>query len=158
MKVAVSSTGKSLDAPVDPRLGRADYLLIVDTDTGALVEIIDNLSAREAAHGAGINAASRIAEAGAEAILTGRVGPKAAAVCQKAGIVMISDVSGTVREAVNRFKLGQQNQTVSRAEPEETFAGRLPDGQMGQGSGRGLGGGRRGCGGGGQGRGMCRRK
>ena len=32
MKVAVSSTGKELESAVDQRFGRADYLVIVDTD------------------------------------------------------------------------------------------------------------------------------
>ncbi len=31
MKVAITSQGKSLDAPVDPRFGHAPYILIVYT-------------------------------------------------------------------------------------------------------------------------------
>ncbi len=81
MKIAVSATGPERTSQVDPRFGRAPYLLIVETDNGELVQVIDNRAAAEAAQGAGINAASRIAEAGAQAILTGMVGPKAAAVC-----------------------------------------------------------------------------
>ena len=33
MKVAVTSKGTSLDSVIDPRFGRAPYILIVDTDT-----------------------------------------------------------------------------------------------------------------------------
>ena len=33
MKIAVSSKGTDLDAEVDPRFGRCQYLLFVDTDT-----------------------------------------------------------------------------------------------------------------------------
>ncbi|MDH3567576.1 MAG: dinitrogenase iron-molybdenum cofactor biosynthesis protein, partial [Desulfobacteraceae bacterium] len=33
MKIAVTSRGKDLDSPVDPRFGRAAYILVVDTKT-----------------------------------------------------------------------------------------------------------------------------
>ena len=33
MKIAVTSTGTELDSPVDPRFGRAAFILIVDSDT-----------------------------------------------------------------------------------------------------------------------------
>jgi len=31
MKIAITSTGPDLEAQVDPRFGRAQYLLVVDT-------------------------------------------------------------------------------------------------------------------------------
>ena len=33
MKICVTSTGPSLDAPVDPRFGRCQYFMIVDSET-----------------------------------------------------------------------------------------------------------------------------
>ena len=33
MKIAVTSTGKTLDSDIDPRFGRAAYFVIVDTET-----------------------------------------------------------------------------------------------------------------------------
>ena len=33
MKIAVTSTGQNLDATVDPRFGRAAYILIVDAES-----------------------------------------------------------------------------------------------------------------------------
>ena len=151
MKIAVSSTGKEIDSKVDPRFGRADYLVIVETASGAIVQVIDNLEARNATQGAGINAASRIAEAGAQAILTGRVGPKAADVCEKAGIEMVNDVSGTVGDAVQQYiKMHQAKELpdVKSAGPES------PAQNVNQGSGRGRG---QGCGlgRGGRGKGGC---
>ncbi|MFH7319133.1 NifB/NifX family molybdenum-iron cluster-binding protein [Desulfurivibrio sp. D14AmB] len=103
MKVAVSSTGKELTSPVDPRFGRADYLLLIETTTGEVVEVIDNRETAAQAQGAGIAAAGRLAEAGARAILTGVVGPKAAQVCERAGIAMVNGASGTVAEAIAKF-------------------------------------------------------
>ena len=147
MKIAVSSTGKEIDSKVDPRFGRADYLVIVETASGAIVQVIDNLDARNASQGAGINAASRIAEAGAQAILTGRVGPKAADVCEKAGIEMVNDVSGTVGDAVQQYIKMHETKEL----PVEKSAGsQSPDQNANQGSGRG-----QGQGGSGRGRGKC---
>ena len=147
MKIAISSTGKEIDSKVDPRFGRADYLVIVETASGAVVQVIDNLDARNAAQGAGINAASRIAEAGAQAILTGRVGPKAADVCKKAGIEMVNDVSGTVDDAVQQYI----KMHPSKALPgEKSVDSQLPAQNVNQGSGRG-----QGQGGSGRGRGKC---
>jgi len=77
MKIVVSATGMDLDSPVDPRFGRAACLLIVDSDTGILIEAIDNSQGRDAAQGAGISRAALVADQGVKAILTGRVGPKA---------------------------------------------------------------------------------
>ncbi len=164
MKVAVSSTGKDLHSPVDPRFGRAPYLLIVDTGTLAIVEVIDNSQADAMAHGAGIAAATRIAEAGAGAVLSGIVGPKAAAVCQQAGIAMINGASGTVQEAVEAFidacEVTDAPQTGRPLPPprgagQRPGGGRLAGAGMGRcGSGRGMGGGM-GLGGGRR-RGQCR--
>ena len=142
MRVAVSATGKELDCTVDQRFGRAEYLLIVDTESNAIVQVIDNQGAKDAQHGAGINTASLIAQAGAQAILTGYVGPKAAAVCEKAGIVMVNGAAGTVAEAVHHFvntdAAGKDAaRPVNRPDSAAAQTGR------GMGQGRGLGGGRR---------------
>ena len=41
MKIAVTSTGRTIDSEVDVRFGRSPYFLIVDTDTME-VEAIEN--------------------------------------------------------------------------------------------------------------------
>jgi predicted Fe-Mo cluster-binding NifX family protein len=144
MKIVVSAMGADLDATVDPRFGRAAFLLIIDSDTGALLEAVDNSTGRDAAQGAGIHAAALVADKDVKVILTGRVGPKAMPVLEKAGIQVVSDVSGTVREAVEQFRLGSQDQVSSA--PSMTATKTVT-------SGSGMGGGRcRGCGSG-QGRG-----
>jgi len=104
MKVAVSSVGQDLDAQVDPRFGRCTYFLIVDTDTMD-VEVIDNAAAG-AAGGAGIQAGQTVADAGAEAMLTGNVGPNAFQTLASMGLKIYTGLSGTVREVVEQFKQG----------------------------------------------------
>ena len=55
MKICVSATANSLDAPVDPRFGRCQYFLIVDSETMQF-EAIPNM-ASGAMGGARIQAA-----------------------------------------------------------------------------------------------------
>jgi len=105
MKVCVTAQGQGLDAPVDPRFGRAGAFVVVDTET-MNAETIENASA-EADHGAGVNAGMILARSGARALLTGHVGPKAFDVLKAAGIDVYTGASGTVHEAVNAFLDGR---------------------------------------------------
>jgi predicted Fe-Mo cluster-binding NifX family protein len=106
MKLAVTSTGPDLDSPVDPRFGRAAYILIVDADTLA-VEVIDNAENVNAFKGAGIQAASAISDKQADVLLTGFCGPNAFKALEAARVKVAGDVSGTVREAVAAFVNGE---------------------------------------------------
>lgn len=105
MKVAVSSTGGGLDAPVDPRFGRCPYHLIVDTDTLSF-EALPNAS-MGAPSGAGIGAAQAVAQKEVGAVLTGNIGPNATAVLSQAGIKMFTGATGTVRQTLKAFKDGK---------------------------------------------------
>ena len=158
MKIAISATGKDLDSAIDPRFGRAGYFIIVDTESGDIVNVIDNLAAQNAAQGAGINAATLVAGSGAQIVLTGQIGPKAFEVLQASGIKMISNVSGTVGEAVEQYRKGAISSPdegpSAEANSGKTFGPSFGGGGMGGGRGRGIGGGGRGMGGGGRGRGM----
>jgi predicted Fe-Mo cluster-binding NifX family protein len=102
MKIAVTSTGKDLDSPMDPRFGRAAYILIVDTDTLAF-EALDNAENVNAFKGAGIQAATMICDKHADVLLTGFCGPNAFKTLEAAHVKVAGDVSGTVREAVAAF-------------------------------------------------------
>jgi len=110
MKIAVTSTGKDLESPMDPRFGRAAYILIVDTDT-LDVEVLDNTENVNAFKGAGIQAATMICDKQAEVLLTGYCGPNAFKALDAARIKVGGDVSGTVREAVAAFADGKVNLT-----------------------------------------------
>ncbi len=105
MKIAVTSTGSDLDAQVDPRFGRAEYLLIVDTDNLEF-QVIEN-PGTQAPGGAGVQAAQTVASAGAEAVVTGNVGPNAHQTLSAADVKVYIGASGTVREAVEAFKRGE---------------------------------------------------
>ena len=105
MKIAVSAEGSSLDAPVDPRFGRAAYFILVDSESGE-VEALLNASASEG-HGAGVQAAQFVVQQGVEAIIAGRIGPNAFQVIDASGIDVYTSQSGTVAENVAAFGAGQ---------------------------------------------------
>ncbi|MFP3975251.1 MAG: NifB/NifX family molybdenum-iron cluster-binding protein [Dehalococcoidia bacterium] len=147
MKIAVSATGPTLDAEVDPRFGRCQYLVYVDTDTMEFrAEENSNIAAGS---GAGVSTAQVVANMGVDAVLTGNTGPKAFQVLEQAGVQIINGASGAVRDAVEAFKSGRFQQTSSPSVDSHFGIG---GGGMGRGMGRGMGmGGGRGMGMGGGG-------
>ena len=106
MRVVVTSQGTSLDDLVDPRFGRATHFVLVDTDSGEFSGH-DNAQNLQAAQGAGIQAAQAVARLGAEAVLTGHVGPKAFATLRAGNLAVYTGVTGTVRDAIKQFQAGQ---------------------------------------------------
>jgi predicted Fe-Mo cluster-binding NifX family protein len=106
MKIAVTSQGKELDSPVDPRFGRAAYILVVDSET-LNFEVLDNQENVNSLKGAGIQAAANVHNKGAEVLLTGFCGPNAFRTLKAAGIKVANDASGTVRQAVQSFLEGK---------------------------------------------------
>jgi len=106
LKVAITSKGYDLDSPIDPRFGRAPYILIVDTRNHGL-EVLDNSENVNAFKGAGIQAAAMISERGAKVLLTGYCGPNAFKTLDAAGVKVVNDVTGTVRDAVAAYNEGK---------------------------------------------------
>jgi predicted Fe-Mo cluster-binding NifX family protein len=142
MKIAVSSTGPSLDAEAEPRFGRCPYFIIAETETKEF-EAMDNASAM-AAGGAGISAAQTIANKGVQAVLTGHCGPNAHQVLSAAGIQIITGVSGKVRDAIDAFRSGKFTASQQPNVPDHygMSATQGSTGGMGRGMGKGCGGGR----------------
>lgn len=106
MKLAITSQGQDPTAGVDPRFGRAKYFIVVDSETGQF-SAADNSVNLNAAQGAGIQAGKKVLELGAEAVITGNVGPKAFAALQSGGVKVYTGATGTVAEAVEQFKAGK---------------------------------------------------
>ncbi len=150
MKIAISSMGDNLDAQVSSIFGRCPYLLLVDTES------MDCRAhpnpAVGASGGAGIQAAQFVVEQGAEALLTGNVGPNAMGVLQAANVPVYPTWVGTARQAVDAFTQGQL-QAVSGATTSTNTGkaglGPAAGGGMGLGRGGGRGQGRAGGGAGG---------
>ena len=106
MKIAFTTSGKDLGAPLDRRFGRAAAFLVYDTDTSTF-EIVNNQQNLNAAQGAGIQAAEAVARTGAMAVVTGNCGPKAFRVLGAAGIKVYNSSSATIDEALVAYKEGR---------------------------------------------------
>jgi len=127
MKIVVTAIGVDLDAPASPVFGRCPAYILVDTETMQF-EAVEN-PALSAGGGAGIQAAQFIIERGAQAVVTGNVGPNAFGVFQAAGIPVYLFNGGTVRQAVEAYKAGQLSSVSGATAP--------PHAGMGRGMGRG---------------------
>jgi len=103
MKIAFTTSGNDLDAPLDSRFGRAPKFLIYDLDADAF-DVFDNQQNLNATQGAGIQTAQNVARAGANAVVTGHCGPKAFRVLMAANIVVYHSSALTIREALNLFR------------------------------------------------------
>jgi predicted Fe-Mo cluster-binding NifX family protein len=130
MRIAVSATAPELNADIDPRFGRCQYFVIVDTETMDL-EGIENPSAA-ASGGAGISAAQMITDKGVEAVLTGNYGPNAYQVLAAAGVKVITGATGKVKDAVEGYKSGKYQSSSQPSTGAKSG--------MGGGMGRGRGG------------------
>jgi predicted Fe-Mo cluster-binding NifX family protein len=105
MKIAVTSSGQTLQAALDPRFGRCACFVIVETDDMSFEALVnDNISV---GGGAGIQSAQLVANNCAKVVLTGNCGPNAHKTLTAAGINVIVGCSGTVSEAVGEFKAGK---------------------------------------------------
>ncbi|NIV39437.1 MAG: dinitrogenase iron-molybdenum cofactor biosynthesis protein [Anaerolineae bacterium] len=105
MKIAVSSQGEHLDAPASPVFGRCPTYLFVEPETMEF-EAVPNPAMNQAG-GAGIQAAQFVVNQGADAVLSGNLGPNAYDVLQAAGVPGFLVSEGTVRQAVEAYKAGQ---------------------------------------------------
>jgi predicted Fe-Mo cluster-binding NifX family protein len=110
-KIAISVVKEGWDAPVDARFGRAAGFAIValDGDNRSLA-YLPNVQNRQAAQGAGIQAAETVASAGAKVLLTGHVGPKAFRALKAAGIAMYTGITGSVEDALQAYADGSLNE------------------------------------------------
>ena len=106
MKIAVTSKGQDLNAEVDPRFGRAAYIIIVDTETLEF-EVMDNALNKDSFKGAGIQAAAGISDKGVKVLLTGFCGPNAYKTLEAADVKVANDAKGTIQDAIDQYNAGK---------------------------------------------------
>lgn len=106
--IAITAEGPTMQDLVDSRFGRAAGFIIVQLDT-LKTHYIDNGASQIMSQGAGIQATEMVAEAGAQAVLTGVVGPKATAALEAVGIAIYEGYENmTVADAITRFTAQQE--------------------------------------------------
>jgi predicted Fe-Mo cluster-binding NifX family protein len=132
MKIVVSAEGETLDAPASQVFGRCPIYVFVDTET-MQYEAVPNPAMNQGG-GAGIQAAQFVVNQGAQAVLTGNLGPNAYDVLQAAGIKGYLAPEGTVRQAVDAYKAGQLQPSGGANVAAHAGIGR----GVGRGMGRGM--------------------
>jgi len=106
LKIAFTTSGAALDAPLDGRFGRAPRFLIYDLDADTF-EVINNEQNLNAAQGAGIQSAQTITQSGAKAIITGHCGPKAFRALRAAGVAIYNADAPTISAALDQYRNGE---------------------------------------------------
>jgi predicted Fe-Mo cluster-binding NifX family protein len=145
MKICVTATGGDLNAQVDPRFGRCQYFVIVDSETMAFEAMANEAIA--APGGAGIQAAQTMVNRGVDVVISGNIGPNAFQVLSTAGVKIATGAYGTVQEATEMYRSGKLGETgASTVAAQADMGATAPVGGLGMGGGRG----------GGRGRGMGR--
>ncbi|MBN1348490.1 NifB/NifX family molybdenum-iron cluster-binding protein [candidate division KSB1 bacterium] len=106
MKIAVSATGGSMNAQLEPRFGRCAYFVIVDSETMKFTAFSNPAS--ELSGGAGPAASREIVQQGAEVVITGRVGGNAETALNSAGVKIVTGYSGTVKDVIDAYLKDQK--------------------------------------------------
>jgi predicted Fe-Mo cluster-binding NifX family protein len=105
MKIAVTSTGKTISSRVDDRFGRCPYFLIVDT-TSKTTKVIENPGQTEK-NAAGIRACQMLIDEGVNAVVVKNIGHNAIVTLTGAGMDVYTVASGTVSAVVEQVKRGE---------------------------------------------------
>jgi predicted Fe-Mo cluster-binding NifX family protein len=103
-KIAFTSSGKDLNAALDPRFGRAQYFLLFDPETSE-IEAIENPN-RDVAQGAGIQTAQLILNKNVRVIVTGQVGPNARRILESGHVHVIEGSAGKIGDILQKLKSG----------------------------------------------------
>lgn len=104
MKIAFSAEGNNWESMIDPRFGRAKYLLLLD-DTNQELKPFDNSANCAEAHGAGPKTAQSLLDIDSEVLITGNgPGRNAETVLRAGGVQVFVGASGmTIKEAYEAY-------------------------------------------------------
>jgi predicted Fe-Mo cluster-binding NifX family protein len=113
MKIAVASTGNSLESTVSSIFGRSPIFIIVDLENKTInvLSTIENPAKNET--GAGNTAAQFIIDHEVEILISGKLGPIAFHILKNAGIRVYKGTSGSVEKNLKRFKEGKLEEISS---------------------------------------------
>lgn len=116
MKIAVTSDGPTLDDRVGAVFSRCEYYLIVETDDLSFEVLQNPFVFAETCQG--IGAARLVVGKGAKAVLTTTSKPAGYLALQTANVELFMGVTGTVEEAVERYKAGEFSPMTKEQELE----------------------------------------
>jgi len=117
MKIVITSQGREIDSEIDQRFGRCKYFVIVETENNEITNVssVENQGAIQG-HGAGIRAGQQVGELGAEAIITGSLGPNASKVIDKLSIAAYKS-SGLIKDSIEKLNNNKLTKLNEIGEP-----------------------------------------
>ncbi len=113
MKIAVSADGSNLNAKVANRFSTAEYLVIIDVDSGEFEAVPSPVTVRQ--QGAGVQVIVLAVSRGAKAIITGYCSPAVASQMKASGVEVLTGMTGTVRDAMEQYKKSSSMMKVPEA-------------------------------------------
>jgi predicted Fe-Mo cluster-binding NifX family protein len=113
MKIAVTSTGNSLDSEISSVFGRCPYFIIADMENGEIKETSQIINPAKNERGAGNMAAQFMIDQGVEALISGKLGPIAFGILKNAGIKMYKINPGSVKTNLKYFGEGKLEKVTS---------------------------------------------
>ncbi|HOI87860.1 MAG TPA: NifB/NifX family molybdenum-iron cluster-binding protein [Lentimicrobium sp.] len=111
MKIAFTARGTTWESTIDPRFGRAEYLVLFDEDSGELTSI-DNSAVKNEAHGAGTATAQKIFDLNPDVLITGNgPGDHAATALKHSKIkIFVNAHDITLKQAYEQYQKGLLNE------------------------------------------------
>jgi len=106
MKLLITANNEDINGEVEERFGRAPWFIVYDSESGTFTPH-DNSENSDRSHAAGVGSATKAADLGVEAVLTGNIGPKAAEGLNVAGIEAYSASGLSIKEAVEKYINGE---------------------------------------------------
>ncbi len=110
-KIAICSTDTSPSSPVDERFGRCAFFIIWDPEAKEYSSLSN--TGTEADHGAGTGAVQSLINKNVGLVLSQRVGPKAFAALEQAGIKIFTGVTGKTAESALQSYVNGELQELS---------------------------------------------
>jgi len=115
MKIGIPANSNNLDAKVDSRYARSQYIIFVDSETLEF-EAVNNKN-MNSQQGAGTGMSQDLIKGGADIIISQNVGPKAWEVLKEFGIKVYKAVDGmSIKEALEAQKNGKLEEITSATE------------------------------------------
>jgi len=124
VKIAIATSGKTLEAPFAPHFGRAENFIIFDTITKAW-DVYPN-PALNSKRNLGFQAARFIANHDVQVAISGDFGPNAVQVLSRAGIRMFS-AAYAICKILADYEEGQLREVIPSSEPGFQPQEILPD-------------------------------
>lgn len=107
MRICILSSGDSLDKQVEPRFGRARFLVIVDTESGKLENIENPLAANQEDPDLPQKTATFILQQKVDVLLAGNCDENIKVFLEQKGLAVHTGITGTIMNAIAAYKAGK---------------------------------------------------